>query len=81
MRLSGHAAWSVNAVNCARECLSSWTGLHGKLRDGGGVAVCMASQVKCSGSERQPGDLSSISLHSGLDSMLSLMSVSFCLIF
>ena len=36
--------------------------------------------MKCRDSARRPGDLSSISWLSGLDSMLSLTSVSFCLI-
>jgi len=58
-------------VNCAREHLSSWTGLRGRLRDGGETAECKASRVKCSVSERLAGDLCSISLHSGLDCMSS----------
>ena len=60
---------------CARECVSSWTGLHDKYRGGGAVADCKANQVKCSVSERRVGDLSFTFLHSGLDFMSSLMLV------
>ena len=62
-------------INCARECLSSWTGPRGRLRDGGVIAECKASRVRCSVSERRAGDLCFISLHSGLDCMSSWMLV------